>query len=73
MGAAGSLLLVFLVNAAFAVVLGAATGALMGAVYRRFAGIEPLALPEDVLSADPNALVAEDHPSRRRHAVILNG
>jgi hypothetical protein len=48
-------------------------GALMGAVYRRFAGLEPLALPEAVLATDPATLVAKDDPARRTRAVILNG
>jgi hypothetical protein len=72
-GGTGALVLVTLVNGViFLMVLGAATGALMGAVYRRFAGIEPLALPEDVLADDPAALVPEDHPSRKTRAVIFN-
>ena len=53
--------------------LAALVGALMGAAYRRFAGIEPLPLPEDVLATDPRALVAEDHPARHSHAVVING
>jgi hypothetical protein len=48
-------------------------GALMGLIYRRFAGIAPLALPEDVLAEDLSALVPEDHPSRKSHVVIYNG
>jgi hypothetical protein len=48
-------------------------GALMGAIYRRFAGIEPLALPEAVLATDPATLVGEDDPSRRTRVVIMNG
>ena len=45
----------------------------MGAVYRRFAGLEPLPLPEEVLARDPRTLVPADHASRRTHAVIMNG
>lgn len=48
-------------------------GALMGAVYRGFAGLEPKALPEPVLASDPATLVGEDDPARRTRAVILNG
>lgn len=48
-------------------------GAIMMAVYRRFAGLEPRALPEAVLATDVETLVPEDHPARRAHAVILNG
>jgi hypothetical protein len=47
-------------------------GAIMGALYRRFAGLEPLPLPEAVIATDPNALVSADHPSRREHSVILS-
>jgi hypothetical protein len=47
-------------------------GALMGALYRRFAGIEPVPLPEVVIATDPQALVGADHPSRRQHGVILS-
>lgn len=49
------------------------TGALTGAVYRRFAGIEPLPLPEAVLATDPAHLVGKNHPARHRHIVITNG
>jgi hypothetical protein len=73
-GAIGSLLLVTLLNGVvFIMLLGAAGGAIMGAIYRRFAGIQPLALPEDVLAEDLSALVPEDHPSRKSHVVIYNG
>jgi len=56
-------------------VLGPAAvyGAIMGALYRRFAGLEPLPLPEAVIAIDPNALVGADHPTRQRHRVILGG
>ncbi|MHC2619693.1 hypothetical protein ACVIW2_001725 [Bradyrhizobium huanghuaihaiense] len=47
-------------------------GAVMGALYRRFAGLEPVPLPEAVIATDPNALVGADHPSRRQHGVILS-
>jgi hypothetical protein len=54
-------------------VLGPAAvyGAIMGALYRRFAGLEPLPLPEAVIASDPNALVGADHPARQQHRVIL--
>jgi hypothetical protein len=48
-------------------------GGLMGAAYRRYAGLEPLPLPEAVLANDVNALVPADHPTRRGHTVITNG
>lgn len=60
-----SLVAVLLVPAAF-------TGAIMGALYRRFAGLEPVPLPEAVIASDPAALVGADHPSRRQHGVILS-
>jgi hypothetical protein len=66
-------MLLAMVGAALLFPLAAITGAVMGATYRRFAGIEPLPLPEDVLATDPRALVPEDHPSRRTHAVVMNG
>ncbi|MGQ0686572.1 hypothetical protein [Bradyrhizobium sp.] len=47
-------------------------GAIMGALYRRFAGIEPVPLPEAVIATDEHALVGADHPSRREHGVILS-
>jgi len=46
-------------------------GAIMGALYRRFAGLEPVPLPEMVIATDPNALVGSDDPARRQHRVIL--
>jgi hypothetical protein len=51
----------------------AALGAIMMAVYRRFAGLEPRPLPEPVLATDRDALVPEHHPARRTHVVVLNG
>ncbi|MBR0901537.1 hypothetical protein [Bradyrhizobium liaoningense] len=59
------LLAVLMVPAAFC-------GAVMGALYRRFAGLEPMPLPEAVIATDPNALVGADHPSRHQHGVILS-
>jgi hypothetical protein len=47
-------------------------GAIMGALYRRFAGLEPLPLPEALIATDPDALVGADHPARRQHSVILD-
>jgi hypothetical protein len=46
-------------------------GAIMGALYRRFAGIEPVPLPEPVIVTDENALVPADHPSRREHSLMF--
>lgn len=47
-------------------------GGIMGALYRRFAGIEPVPLPEVVIATDTQALVGADHPSRHQHGVILS-
>jgi hypothetical protein len=47
-------------------------GAIMGALYRRFAGIEPVPLLEVVIATDTQALVGADHPSRRQRGVILS-
>jgi hypothetical protein len=55
----------------FLLALAVVYGAIMGALYRRFAGIEPVPLPEAVLATDETALVGADHPSRRQHSVIL--
>ena len=53
-------------------VLAAAYGAIMGALYRRFAGLEPVPLPEAVIADDPKALVGADHPARRQRSVIIS-
>ncbi|PIT00479.1 hypothetical protein TSA1_06685 [Bradyrhizobium nitroreducens] len=57
---------------ALLVVPAAFCGAVMGAIYRRFAGLEPMPLPEAVIATDPNTLVDADHPSRHQHGVILS-
>jgi hypothetical protein len=51
--------------------LGLIYGALMGRLYRRFAGLEPIPLPEEVIVTDQAALVSEDHPSRHDHRVVF--
>jgi hypothetical protein len=51
----------------------AVIGAIMMAVYRRFAGLEPRSLPEPILATEIESLVPEDHPSRHTHAVVFNG
>lgn len=60
-------------SVSYMVILAAAYGAVMGALYRRFAGLEPMPLPEAVIANDPNALVGADHPARRQHGVIVGG
>jgi len=50
---------------------GIVYGAIMGALYRRFAGIEPVPLPEAVIATDEATLVGADHPSRRQRSVIV--
>lgn len=68
-----TLLLAFAVPLLAVLVVPAAfCGAIMGAIYRRFAGLEPMPLPEAVIATDPNALVGADHPSRHQHGVILS-
>ncbi|WP_298243900.1 hypothetical protein [uncultured Bradyrhizobium sp.] len=68
-----ALLLAFAVPLlALLVVPAAFCGAVMGAIYRRFAGLEPMPLPEAVIATDPNTLVDADHPSRHQHGVILS-
>jgi hypothetical protein len=47
-------------------------GGIMGGLYRRFAGLEPVPLPEAVIATDETALVGADHPSRRQHSVIIS-
>jgi hypothetical protein len=47
-------------------------GAIMGALYRSFAGLEPVPLPEAIIATDPNALVGADDPTRHQHKVILS-
>jgi hypothetical protein len=48
-------------------------GAIMGALYRRFAGLEPMPLPEPVIVTDENTLVHADHSSRQGHGVMFTG
>jgi hypothetical protein len=55
----------------FLLVAGFVYGAIMGALYRRFAGLEPVPLPEPVIVADVNTLVSADHSSRQGHGVVF--
>ncbi len=55
------------------VIPSALAGALMGALYRRFAGLEPVPLPEAVIVTDVETLVPADDPARRGHSILLNG
>jgi len=70
---AAALTLIALLHPAFLFPSADVVGGLMGAVYRPFAGLEPLALPEAVLASQPDQLIGEDHPARRMHTVIMNG
>jgi hypothetical protein len=54
------------------IVAAVACGAIMGALYRRFSGLEPVPLPEAVITTDVNALVGADDQARRQHKVILS-
>jgi hypothetical protein len=58
-------------SAMFLLVPAIIYGAIMGVLYRRFAGIEPIPLPESVIVTDENTLVPADHPSRQRHSVLF--
>jgi hypothetical protein len=55
----------------FPLVASILCGAIMGGLYRRFAGLEPVPLPEPVIVADENTLVPADHSSRQGHGVIF--
>jgi hypothetical protein len=55
----------------FPVVSATVCGTIMGALYRRFAGLEPIPLPEPVIVTDENALVPADHSSRHGHSVMF--
>jgi hypothetical protein len=55
----------------FLLVPGIAYGAIMGALYRRFAGIEPVPLPEPVIVTDESTLVPANHSSRQEHSVVF--
>jgi len=57
----------------FLLIPSAAFGAIMGALYRRFAGLEPVPLPEPVVVTDMESLVDADDPARRSHSILLNG
>jgi hypothetical protein len=48
-------------------------GAIMGALYRRFAGLEPAPLPEALIVTDVETLASADDPRRRSHSILLNG
>jgi hypothetical protein len=57
--------------ATFLLILAFGFGAIMGASYRRFAGLEPEPLPEPVIVTDVNTLVSADHSSRQGHGVVF--
>jgi hypothetical protein len=61
----------FFTSAVFLLGLAAINGAIMGALYRCFAGIEPVPLPEPVIVADENTLVPAEHSSRQGHGVVF--
>lgn len=69
----GAALLLVVVQAYALIPYAVISGAIMGAVYRKFAGLEPLALPEAVLATDRAALVGQDDAARRTRAVIMDG
>lgn len=57
----------------FLIIPSMVAGAMMGALYRRFAGLEPVPLPEPVIVTDVESLVPADDPARRSHSILLNG
>lgn len=57
----------------FLIIPSVVAGALMGALYRRFAGLEPVPLPEPIIVSDVEALVPADDQTRRGHSILLNG
>jgi hypothetical protein len=61
----------FFTSLAFLLGLAMIYGAIMGALYRRFAGIEPVPLPEPVIVVDEKTLVPADHSSRQGHGVVF--
>lgn len=60
-----------LTSGLFLLVAGLVYGAIMGALYRRFAGLEPVPLPEPVIVTDVSTLVSADHSSRQGHGVVF--
>jgi hypothetical protein len=56
----------------FLLALAAINGAIMGALYRRFAGLEPVPLPEPVIVTDESTLVGADHSSRQHRGVVFS-
>jgi hypothetical protein len=48
-------------------IVAVAYGAIMGGLYRRFAGLEPVPLPEAVIATDLNALVGASDRARHQH------
>jgi hypothetical protein len=70
MSCLGAIILLPLVEAGFLFPTAAVIGVLMGAAYRQLAGLEPLALPDPILSRDASSLVGADHPARHTHVVI---
>jgi len=57
----------------FLIIPSIIASALMGALYRRFAGLEPMPLPEPIIVTDVEDLVPADDPARRSHSIMLNG
>lgn len=55
----------------FPLVAAILCGAMMGGLYRRFAGLEPVPLPEPVIVTDENTLAPAEHSSRQGHGVIF--
>lgn len=54
----------------FPLLAAAPFAALSAAIYRKLAGLQPLALPEDLTVSDPRTLIGENHPRRQYHRVV---
>ncbi len=54
----------------FPLLAAAPFAAVSAALYRKLAGLQPLALPEDLTVSDPRTLISENHPRRQYHRVV---
>jgi hypothetical protein len=61
------------ISATFLLIPAVVIAAITAALYRRFAGLEPMPLPEAVVVADVESLVDADDPARHSHSILLNG
>lgn len=54
----------------FPLLAAAPFAAVSAALYRKLAGLQPLALPEDIEVRDARTLIPENHPRRQYHRVV---